>query len=214
MESGLITAEDIAGLNWNQIGEKVNSAFEGTSLEQWAADFNSVMDTVNSFDVGELITGDAAFNGKLSGILSEMGAFSGSMSDLFDACAELGITPELVGPFTSMSEATAAGFEGSQFLMGDPAGTHEFTNNVEAVENHAAGGGSFYGVRFRKGGGGGSGGGGGGGGGGEPKKVANKRKSQTVKRYKKNDARRSSAQSAKKSASTQKDYLYGESKIA
>ena len=60
----------------------------------------------------------------------------------------------------------------------------------------------------------GSGNSGGGGGGGGPKKVANKRKSQTVKRYKKNDANRNSAQSAKKSASTKKDYLYGESKIA
>ena len=68
------------------------------------------------------------------------------------------------------------------------------------------------------GGGGGSPGGGGGGGGGggpkEPKKVANKRKSQTVKRYKRNDAKRSSAEKSKKSAENQKDYLYGESKIA
>ena len=67
------------------------------------------------------------------------------------------------------------------------------------------------------GGAGGSGGGGGGGGGGgakEPKKVANKRKSQTVKRYKRNDAKRSSAEKSKKSAENQKDYLYGEQKIA
>jgi hypothetical protein len=54
----------------------------------------------------------------------------------------------------------------------------------------------------------------GGGGGGGRKKVANKRTSQAVKRYKQNDFKRSNAQSVKKSASTQKDYLYGESKIA
>jgi hypothetical protein len=55
---------------------------------------------------------------------------------------------------------------------------------------------------------------GGGGGGGGPKKVAAQRKSATVKRYKRVDYSRSSAQSSKNRASTRKDYLYGESKIA
>jgi hypothetical protein len=55
---------------------------------------------------------------------------------------------------------------------------------------------------------------GGGGGGGGPKKAATQRKSATVKRYKRADYSRSSAQSSKKRASTRKDYLYGESKIA
>ena len=64
------------------------------------------------------------------------------------------------------------------------------------------------------GGGGGGSGGGGGGGGKKPKKVANKRKSQTVKRYKRNDFKRDVAERAKKSAEQNKDYLYGESKIA
>ena len=64
------------------------------------------------------------------------------------------------------------------------------------------------------GGGGGGSGGGGGGGGKKPKKVANKRKSQTVKRYKRNDFKRDAAERAKKSAEQNKDYLYGESKIA
>ena len=87
---------------------------------------------------------------------------------------------------------------------------------VETIEGEVSGGGGATGLKFYDlgGGGGAPSGGGGGGGGGGPKKVANKRKSQTVKRYKKNDMRRSAAQSAKKSASTQKDYLYGESKIA
>ena len=74
----------------------------------------------------------------------------------------------------------------------------------------------FY-KMVKKGGSGGKGGGGGGGGGGgakEPKKVANKRKSQTVKRYKRNDAKRESASKSKDAAEKQKDYLYGESKIA
>jgi hypothetical protein len=86
---------------------------------------------------------------------------------------------------------------------------------VETIEGEVSGGGGATGLKFYDlGGGGGAPSGGGGGGGGGPKKVANKRKSQTVKRYKKNDMRRSAAQSAKKSASAQKDYLYGESKIA
>jgi hypothetical protein len=55
---------------------------------------------------------------------------------------------------------------------------------------------------------------GGGGGGGGAKKAAVQRKSATVKRYKRIDYSRSSAQSSKKRASTRKDYLYGESKIA
>jgi hypothetical protein len=89
------------------------------------------------------------------------------------------------------------------------------TVSEESGEATASGGSNMKFFKIVKtGGSGGSGGGGGGGGGGGPKKVANKRKSQTVKRYKKNDARRSSAASAKKSASRQKDYLYGESKIA
>lgn len=55
---------------------------------------------------------------------------------------------------------------------------------------------------------------GGGGGGGGPKKAATQRKSATVKRYKRVDYSRASAQSSKNRASTRKDYLYGESKIA
>ena len=55
---------------------------------------------------------------------------------------------------------------------------------------------------------------GGGGGGGGSKKAAVQRKSATVKRYKRVDHSRASAQSSKNRASTRKDYLYGESKIA
>jgi hypothetical protein len=107
------------------------------------------------------------------------------------------------------------GLEGGQVLSGDPSGTHTIINDVGTVTTEAEAGATLYKISYAKTGGvGAPSGGGGGGGGGEPKKVANKRKSQTVKRYKKNDMRRSATQSAKKSASTQKDYLYGESKIA
>jgi hypothetical protein len=204
-------------MSYDEIANATSEAFANATpkLQEFATDLSSIMDTIEGVNVGDLINGDAELTSKMMGVLDTMGAFSGDLGTLMDACAQLGITPEIVGPFSSFSEAEMAGFEGSQIFEGDPNKTYTVTNNVGEVTTSASGSGNFYGVRFTKnGGGGGSGGGGGGGGGGEPKKVANKRKSQTVKRYKKNDMRRSSAQSAKKSASAQKDYLYGESKIA
>lgn len=91
------------------------------------------------------------------------------------------------------------------------------TDGLTISGNHVTGGGWVTGWRYTNESAGGSNGdnsGGGGGGGGGPKKVATQRKSATVKRYKRVDHSRSSAQSSKKRASTRKDYLYGESKIA
>lgn len=217
MEQGLLTEEQLAGMSYDEIVNATSGAFAGASseLQTWASDLTSVMDSIEGVNVGELINGDAELTSKMMNVLDGMGAFSGDLGALMDACSQLGITPEIVGPFSSVSEATMAGFDGAQIFEGDPEKSYTVTNAVGDASTTVSGEGNFFGVRFTKnGGGGGSGGGGGGGGGGEPKKVANKRKSQTVKRYKKNDMRRSSAQSAKKSASTQKDYLYGESKIA
>jgi hypothetical protein len=73
----------------------------GGDIAQWASDFNSVMDTINTFDVGELITGDDAFNSKLGNVLASAGAFENGMTSLIDACAGLGIKPKVIGPFNS-----------------------------------------------------------------------------------------------------------------
>ena len=219
MEKGIVEESDLDGKSFEEIGNIIDSAFANgpEDLQQWANDFNSIMETIKQFDVGELITGDADFTKKTMGILDSMGAFSGNLSDLIDACAKLGITPEIVGPFSSESEATMAGFEGSQIFQGDPEKTYTVTNSVGDASTTVSGEGNYFGVRFTKNGGGGSGGSGGGGGGGgpkEPKKVANKPKSKTVKRYKRIDTKRDSTEKYKKSEENKKDYLYGESKIA
>ena len=225
IENGLVTDTELAEEGFGSIDKKVQeltqkelSGVDLSNTEQAFLDFannvNTALEGIKPLNIGEIIP-EGELHNAVGSALQAMDGFSGGLEGLADAASQFGLTP-ILEPVDMTNEASIAALEGQQVATQTGENSFEVTSNFSPANFDASSGATLYKIRYAKTGGGGapSGGGGGGGGGGEPKKVANKRKSQTVKRYKKNDMRRSSAQSAKKSASTQKDYLYGESKIA